>query len=614
MSKTISILDNFWKKKQQKMREKMIPHQWLALNDELDSEEKSHAVRNLKLAAKALPANDVVVDYGDFGKESDLCKWMEATAYALKIFRDESLEKIMDDLSGWFASAQAEDGYLNTYYIAKGEKQRFGCLSEMHELYCAGHLIEAAVAYYQATGKTVLLNAVKKYADYLCDVFGEEDGKNPSYDGHEEIELALVRLWEVTDEDRYLRLSEHFVRIRGTQPSPLASEDGFRTGSKWFSLDYYQAHAPLKQQNEVVGHAVRAMYLYCGATDIARITEDKALYAHLKSLWRDLVDTKMFITGGIGSEVRGERFGKAYDLPVDRAYNETCASIGLALWARRMLKIEANAEYADVMERALYNTILSGVSHSGEKYFYVNPLRVVPDVTEIRWDSEHIKTERVSWFGCACCPPNIARTLGSLGEYVWTESEKEIRMELWIPSVFSSENDVVEMTGELFKGEFTVRNNAKRPVRIRAPYWAETIAVNGRKADIDANGYFAVAQGENAVCVRFTPRFVYPNPLNDSSSGKVALSYGPFVYCMEEADNGKNLSALRVGVNGKIREIDSEGFSAPILSVEGERISSEKAYSYFAPEKEKCELVFVPYCDWNNRGKGEMAVYVSFVK
>ena len=388
MNAKIIITDELFKNLQTKVREKMLPHQWLALNDKFDGEQKSHAVRNLKIAAEHDEKSASMVEYGDFAKESDLCKWMEAAAYSLADFKDEKLENVMDELSDLFAKAQADDGYLNTYYIAKGEKQRFNCLSEMHELYCAGHLIEAAVAYYNATGKTVLLNAVKKYADYLCEVFGENGEKEGFYGGHEEIELALVKLYETTGEKRYLDLAKRFVLIRGTQPSPLEREQGFRTGSKWFDLDYYQADKPLKEQDVALGHAVRAVYFYCGATDVARITRDKELFLRLKQIWKDLTETKMYVTGGIGSEVRGERFGKAFDLPELTAYNETCASIGLALWCGRMLKVEENPEYADVMERALYNTVLSGVSRDGERYFYVNPLRVIPEVDESRSDCE----------------------------------------------------------------------------------------------------------------------------------------------------------------------------------------------------------------------------------
>ena len=332
MNAKIIITDELFKNLQTKVREKMLPHQWLALNDKFDGEQKSHAVRNLKIAAEHDEKSASMVEYGDFAKESDLCKWMEAAAYSLADFKDEKLENVMDELSDLFAKAQADDGYLNTYYIAKGEKQRFNCLSEMHELYCAGHLIEAAVAYYNATGKTVLLNAVKKYADYLCEVFGENGEKEGFYGGHEEIELALVKLYETTGEKRYLDLAKRFVLIRGTQPSPLEREQGFRTGSKWFDLDYYQADKPLKEQDVALGHAVRAVYFYCGATDVARITRDKELFLRLKQIWKDLTETKMYVTGGIGSEVRGERFGKAFDLPELTAYNETCASIGLALW------------------------------------------------------------------------------------------------------------------------------------------------------------------------------------------------------------------------------------------------------------------------------------------
>ena len=610
MNAKIIITDELFKNLQTKVREKMLPHQWLALNDKFDGEQKSHAVRNLKIAAEHDEKSASMVEYGDFAKESDLCKWMEAAAYSLADFKDEKLENVMDELSDLFAKAQADDGYLNTYYIAKGEKQRFNCLSEMHELYCAGHLIEAAVAYYNATGKTVLLNAVKKYADYLCEVFGENGEKEGFYGGHEEIELALVKLYEATGEKRYLDLAKRFVLVRGAQPSPLEREQGFRTGSKWFDLDYYQADKPLKEQDVALGHAVRAVYFYCGATDVARITRDKDLFLRLKQIWKDLTETKMYVTGGIGSEVRGERFGKAFDLPELTAYNETCASIGLALWCGRMLKVEENPEYADVMERALYNTVLSGVSHDGERYFYVNPLRVIPEVDESRSDCEHVKTERVNWFGCACCPPNIARTLSLAGCFVWNESKDELRLELWIGSRYKSENCEAELSGNLFEGKFTLNKKTHKKVKIRLPYWAEEVIINGEKAVLSESVYCELKSDFNEINIKFSPKIVYPSPLNYYSAGRVALSYGPFVYCLEEADNGKDLAGLKISKTAPIEVVCEKGFSAPVLKVKGERFTPNKAYSYSESESAPCVLTFVPYCDWNNRGKGEMSVYV----
>lgn len=610
MNAKIIITDELFKNLQTKVREKMLPHQWLALNDKFDGEQKSHAVRNLKIAASHDEKSAPMVEYGDFAKESDLCKWMEAVSYSLADFKDEKLESIMDELSDLFEKAQANDGYLNTYYLAKGEKQRFTCLSEMHELYCAGHLIEAAVAYYNATGKTVLLNAVKKYADYLCEVFGEKGKKAGCYGGHEEIELALVKLFEATGDEKYFDLAKRFVLIRGEKPSPLESEQGFRKGSKWFDLDYYQADSPIKEQSVALGHAVRAVYFYCGATDVARITGDEKLFLSLKKIWRDLVGTKMYVTGGIGSEVRGERFGKGFDLPEFTAYNETCASIGLALWCRRMLKIEQNPEYADVMERALYNTVLSGVSHDGERYFYVNPLRVIPEVDESRSDCEHVKTERVNWFGCACCPPNIARTLSSAGEFAWCETKNELRLELWIGSRYKSENCEAELNGSLFEGKFTLNKKTHKKVKIRLPYWADEVVVNGEKAVLSESGYYELKSDYNEIVIKFSPKIVYPSPLNYYSAGRVALSYGPFVYCLEETDNGKNLAGLKIDKNARVEVSYEKGFSAHVLKVKGERFTHGKAYSYNEPESTPCVLTFVPYCDWNNRGKGEMSVFV----
>lgn len=323
---------------------------------------------------------------------------------------DPELEKTADAAIDIVCAAQQEDGYLDTYYILNGKDKIFTDLKDHHELYCLGHLIEGAVAYYQATGKDKLLKAAMGYADYTAECFGPEEGKCKGYPGHEIAEMALVRLYEATGDEKYLSLARFFVDERGSRPYYFDKEHPECVGNSPDGLRYAynQAHVPVREQEEAVGHAVRAVYLYAGMTDIARITQDEPLYSACEKLWDNMVSRKMYITGGIGGTHLGEAFSFDYDLPNDTAYAETCAAIGLVFVARRMLEIRPVSGYADVMERALYNCVLSGMALDGRSFFYVNPLEVNPEACHKDERKAHVKPVRQKWFGCACCPPNLA--------------------------------------------------------------------------------------------------------------------------------------------------------------------------------------------------------------
>lgn len=411
----IQIQDQFWNTYSDLVRETVIPYQWEALNDRVEDAEPSHAIRNFRIAAG--------LEQGEFGgwvfQDSDLYKWLEAVAYSLRHHPDQRLEKIADESIELIRQAQHDDGYLNTYFTIQEPGKQWTNLYEAHELYCAGHLIEAAVAYYQATGKRKLLDISCRFADLIDRMFGTKPGQIRAYCGHQEIELALIKLYGVTVEERYLNLSQYFIDERGKQPNYFIEEweRGSRTNI-WSqgapNLEVYQSHLPVREQKVAVGHSVRAVYMCTAMADLARLTGDEGLKAACERLWSNTTGKQMYITGGIGSTHLGEAFTFDYDLPNDSVYAETCASIGLIFWARRMLQLEVKSEYADVLERALYNNVLGSMSMDGKHFFYVNPLEVWPEASLKNPDKHHVKPIRQKWFGCSCCPPNVARLLGSL--------------------------------------------------------------------------------------------------------------------------------------------------------------------------------------------------------
>lgn len=468
--KNVRITDGFWGREQELVRREVIPYQWDALNDAVPEAAPSYCMRNFRVAGRmmrekreqgtafaapaytfrgfqALPEDPENPDpdkfYGFVFQDSDFAKWIEAVGYSLVNHPDPELERIADGAIDIVCAAQAENGYLDTYYIINGMDRIFTNLRDHHELYCFGHLAEGAVSYYQATGKDKLLRAAERYADFICSQFGPEEGKKKGYPGHEIAEMALTRLYEATGEKKYLELACFFLDMRGTRPyyfdieeKERAAYEGrpYRAPEEGQRFHYHQAHMPVRQQSEAVGHAVRAVYLYSGMADAARLTGDEEMYAACRRLWDSIVKEKLYVTGGIGGTHVGEAFSYPYDLPNDTAYSETCAAIGLAFFARRMLQIEAKSGYGDVMEQALYNTVLAGMALDGKSFFYVNPLEVDPEACRKDERKRHVQPVRQKWFGCACCPPNIARIASSVGSYVYTQSKDTLYTHLYVGS------------------------------------------------------------------------------------------------------------------------------------------------------------------------------------
>ncbi|WP_019637069.1 glycoside hydrolase family 127 protein [Paenibacillus fonticola] len=633
--KKIDFADNYWYPRMKQMAEQVIPYQWSALNDQIPGAEPSHAIENFRIAAGETDGKF----HGMVFQDSDVAKWIEAASFSLQHTPNAELEQIIDAVVDLMERAQQEDGYLNTYFTVAAPEQRWKDQSFGHELYCAGHLIEAAVAYFEATKKRKFLDIMCRYVDLIDRVIGPEADQLQIYDGHEEIELALVKLYRVTKEDKHLKLSQFFVNERGKQPSFLESEPTFGNDFKdrWFALDYHQAHAPVREQETAEGHAVRAMYLYSAMADLALLTGDTGLKNALIELWKHVTTKRMYVTGGLGSQGHAERFTVDYDLPNDTAYTETCAAIGLIMWAVRMLQLEPNREYADVMERALYNGALSGISLDGTKYFYVNPLEVHPQVARYRYDMKHVEPERVPWFGCACCPPNIARLISSLDRYIYTTAGDSVYVHLYAAHECKLEVDgqqvgLVMDTRYPWEGHIAVQIHAAQPVEfdlcLRLPAWAPSakLRVNDEAINVPSvieRGYIKLRrqwrEGDRVTLqLPMSVQRIASHPKVHENAGKVALQRGPVVYCLEEVDNGADLTDIRLNLSSssdfKAEYRDDLLGGVVIIRAEGERSDLRywegKLYDGFQPAYVTVPVVAVPYAHWGNRKPGEMLVWM----
>ena len=675
--RNVQITDTFWKKEMELVRTEVIPYQWAALNDQVEGAAPSFCMHNFKAAGKlnkekkelgtafkepvytfrgfeALPEDPKHLDdkfYGFVFQDSDFYKWIEAVGYSLTQHPDPQLEAIADGAIDIVCAAQQEDGYLDTYYILNGKDRIFTNLRDHHELYCLGHLLEGAVAYYQATGKDKLLKAASRYADYVADYFGPEEGKCKGYPGHEIAEMALVRLYETTQDSKYLDLAKYFIDERGKQPYYFDKEhpEEVKKNPNGLRYAYNQAHLPVREQDEAVGHAVRAVYLYSGMADIARLTEDDTLFDACKRLWDNMVQKKLYITGGIGGTHMGEAFSFNYDLPNDTAYAETCASIGLVFFARRMLEICPDVQYADVMEQALYNTVLAGMALDGKSFFYVNPLEVLPEACHKDERKFHVKPVRQKWFGCACCPPNLARTLSSVSSYAFTEKDDTLFVHLYLGSDIKKTvngTDVsVRMTSEFpWNGKVTLQaDSADTPftLALRIPGWCTSYQVSllgaahnpisGSEAitGLDASEY-TIKDGYLYITRKWkeseTLTLDFPmeiqvwnaNPNVREDIGRAAVTRGPITYCLEEADNGCDLHLLTLDWNApaQVRDFTVCGEPVKEILMQGFKEDKEKEapQRLYRPvqtaEKSPVTLRFIPYYTWANRGENEMSVWV----
>ncbi len=638
--KKVTLSDPFWSEYVDLVRNTVIPYQWEALNDRVPGADPSYAVKNFKIAAG--------LEKGEFGgmvfQDSDIAKWLEAVAYSLQSHPDEKLEEIADGIIDIIEKAQQPDGYLDTYFIIKEPAKRWKNLHECHELYVAGHMMEAAVAYYSATGKRKLLDVMCRFADYIDSVFGPEPGKIQGYDGHQEVELALVKMYEATGNEKYLNLSKYFIDERGKTPNFFTREwEEVRMGySHWTKtkvpppdLEYNQAHKPVREQEVAIGHSVRAVYMYTAMADLARETGDQSLLDACRRLWNNIVNKQMYITGGIGSTHHGEAFSFDYDLPNDTIYAETCASIGLIFFAHRMLQIEPHGRYADVMERALYNTVLSSMSRDGRHFFYVNPLEVWPEASVKNPGKRHVKPVRQKWFGCACCPPNVARLLTSLNQYIYSYDKNTVYAHLYIggEAEIQLESGIIKLKQENRypwegKIKFTVTSCSAGEVvlALRIPNWCKnwSVAVNCRAAaNIGVENGYALVSGcwkagdEIVLDMELSVELMQANPKVRADAGKVAVLRGPLVYCFEQTDNGENLSALALDLKSDISSHEDSSVleGAIFLKANGFRTDAgaggDELYIPYRSDEKEVELKAVPYFMWGNRAPGEMLVWIA---
>lgn len=558
--------------------------------------------------------------------DSDVAKWLEASCYSLATHPDPDLRAKVDHVVDLIVASQQPDGYLNSYFTQIEPEQRWTNLRDRHELYCAGHLMEAAVAHHRATGERRLLDCLSRYADCIETVFGRGEGQLRGYPGHEEIELALVKLHRATGEPRYLELSRFFVEERGQQPHYYDEESRRRGEEPRANYDYNQSHVPVRDQATAEGHAVRAVYLYSAMADLVAETGDELLWQACRRIWANVVQRRMYLTGGIGSSRHGERFTTDYDLPNETAYAETCAAIGLVFWAQRMLRVEPLGEYADVMERALYNGVLSGVNLAGDRFFYDNPLAVDPDDFKGRF-----QPERQEWFGCACCPVNLVRILASLGGYLYQLAGDRLQVNLFMQSeadleVAGQAVRIRQETDYPWDGTVTISIDPTTPsewtLAVRWPGWCREAvwAVNGEAVEPEvADGFVLLRRtwraGDRLVVSMAMPvEQVTAHPAVAADVGRVALQRGPLVYCLESTDNGRGLDRLvllgRVPV--AIRTRTNELGRIVVLTGWAERQGDwgDRLYRAEPPPAEPVEFTAIPYALWQNRGPAEMRVWL----
>ncbi|MFX1359373.1 MAG: glycoside hydrolase family 127 protein [Promethearchaeota archaeon] len=639
----INITDDFWATRQKINSEVSIPLQ-------LEKLEEDHHIDNFRVAARVKKG----IHQGEFYFDSDLYKWLEAAFYVLHMHENTNLENKVNEIVDLIVKTQLKDGYVNTFYSTRFIERKFTNFPFMHELYCAGHLIQAAIAQYRANGSQALLKVAEKFASFIVKVF--QNKKDKEVPGHEEIEMALIELFRITKNRKYLFLSRDLINNRGHISGLKAyiirkyfNFNQILRAAKSFNeifkkqnpnLDYnkrgeedevadfysdltlnekikfifsvlkgkcFQLNIPVKEIIDPEGHAVRAMYLFCGMADLYSETGDHLLLNVLKRIWLKIVKGKMYISGGIGSIKGIEGFEKDFKLRNEKSYSETCAAIGFLMWSWRLLQVTGHCKYADLIERILYNAMLVGYSIDGRKYFYSNPL------------ISNGQEERKEWFLCACCPPNVARTIASLGNYIYSISEKGI----WIHQYIGNETQVALHNNKIkmeLKSNFPWNGVVKIKLRLdkslnfsiflRIPRWCinTTLTVNGEKyyGSLTPGKYVEIIRNwidKDLIELNFeiVPRLLESDPRIKSNRGKGVLSYGPLIYCLEQKDN-KNFDILNMKIpkNQDFEIIHEPNLLDGITIIRGNISEGEK-------------FIAIPYYAWNNRGPTKMQVWNKII-
>jgi len=557
--------------------------------------------------------------------DSDVAKVAEGMAREIARRPDPALARRLDDLARLIVSAQRPDGYLNTHFTLVEPEKRWTNLHDWHELYCAGHLMEAAVAHFEATGERFFLDAMRRYADLIAKTFGRKRGQKRGYPGHEEIELALCRLARATGEKKWLDLAHYFVDERGRKPNYYVKKEGWQ---EW-RLPYLQAHRPPREQREAVGHAVRWAYLCCGMVDAGDARSDAGLLEAAVAMWENATGRRMLVTGGIGTDRGNEAFERDFKLDNLTAYAESCAAIGLALLSRRLHDCTGAARYLDVLERALYNGIPSGVSLSGDRFFYQNPLASGPDSPYAR--------ERQAWFYCSCCPTNFARFWPQAAQLCWAVRPGEVRLCVPAASELRLESGlrIVVEGGYPYDGRIDIRfvgpsvsSAASGPrksgafaLSLRIPDWCGTftLAVNGRRlAAKPKDGFVSVERAwkpgdEVALDLAMPVRVLRANDNVEADAGRIALQRGPLVYALESVDNGPALHRLSIPAKQDFRLVAAKGLPRGTVAIAGTAFETTRPgdalYSAAATRTRRRRFVAIPYALWQNRGPAEMQVW-----
>jgi DUF1680 family protein len=619
----VTIQGGFWQRWRDLIGEITLAHQFEEMRAEGHMDAMLLDSRMHRGRALADPLAEVGYWGGSVFWDSDLAKWLEAASARLEQTRDAALEARVDEVIGLFERAQLPAGYVNSHILTWRPRHRFKNLRDLHELYCAGHLIEAAVVHFEATGRNRLLRIAQRFADHLVSRFGRAPGQIRGYPGHPEIELALLRLYHVTKERRYLELCRYFIDERGQSPNFFEQEaiarldaQPFRPNHPGSPYAYMQAHEPIRQQTKVVGHAVRAMYLFAACAGLAVEDGDAELLATCERLWQDVIKTKLYVTGGIGSASENEGFTRDYDLPNENAYAETCASIGLFLFGHRLLQAQLDGQYGDVMELALYNNILSGIGLDGRSFFYDNPLASRGSHRRVRWP----------WW-CPCCPPNLARLVGSLSGYLYSESPDSIAVHHYVSGEAHGSGLTLRVRSGLpFAGNNTVEVQTEAPVErtlfFRIPGWAahHTMTVNGAEVRPPVEHGYAAVRRVWASGDRLELNFELPVTMKfcrfevEVNRGRVALTRGPLVYCLEQVDNGPDLDAVTLPTDGSFAPEERTDLPEGMIALAGrgfrEQMRSDGLYADKPAQAQSTTVKALPYYAWGNREPGEMQIWI----
>ncbi len=594
--KNIKITDGFWKIKQDMVNN-------VTLKSVYDRFKETHRFDALDCTWKE-GAPDMPHVFWD----SDIAKWIEGLAYSLNYSKNEELEKLADEAIGKIIKNRDGNGYFNSHFLVTGE--RFTDRTE-HELYCAGHLIEAAVAYYEATGKKAFLDAMCKYADYIEKVFVTEKSAKFITPGHPEIELALVKLYEVTGEKRYLDLSKFFIDNHGGNPQDPPMYKGCNEL-------YNQDDVPVRERETADGHCVRALYLFCAMADLADIYNDKGLFEAAERCFMNIVDKRMYITGATGSTCHGESFTIDYDLPNRDAYAETCASIALAFFANRMIKLNPNGKYGDAVEKVMYNGSLSGISMDGKGFFYENPLEIDVEFNNVNKCTDGGKrfpiTQRKEVFDCSCCPPNVIRFISSISEYLYSYSEDTLFINQYINSEAVFEGMTVSQITDYPSTEeikIKIENSNKKYIALRIPSWCKNFEINKEHKLINGYAYIEISQNDEILLTLSMPvTFISANKMVHTCAGRVAVMRGPVVYCLEGVDNGKDLSSIRIDIKEKA-EISEKEFLVPNILLKAYKEPENDSLYFEATENYiETQLKFIPYFAYANRGETDMLIWI----